>query len=88
MTAALWLLLALVLSSTAALVVGVVLTQQVLRHDDDQPWSRRIAVALLWPWAAFEGMRRGRVVAPALFVVFTLTYAALQLAAAVADFSA
>lgn len=88
MTAASWLWVALVLSSTAAIVLAVVMAVQVLRGADDLPLRQRIAVAVLPPWAAFESLRRGRWVAAGLFMVSVVTYVTLQVVTAVADLPA
>lgn len=85
MTAAFWIWVALVLSSTVAIVLAVVLAVNVLRHADDLPVGQRIAAAVLPPWACFEALRRGRWVAAGIFMTSVITYVALQVVAAVAD---
>ena len=84
MTAAFGLWVALVISSTLAVVLAVVLAIQVLRHADDLSTGHRIAAALLPPWAVFEALRRGHWITPGIFMVSVITYVVLQLVAAVA----
>lgn len=88
MSAALSLFVGLVLSSAVALVVAVVLAVEVLRHDRDLPWPKRLGVALVAPWAAVRSARRGRRAAPGLFAFAALTYVALWVVAASLDRSA
>lgn len=88
MTATFWIWVALVLSSTVAIVLAVVLGVQVLRSADDLPRGRRVAAAVLPPWAAFEALKRGRWFAAGLFMVSVITYVALQVVTAVADLPA
>lgn len=88
MSASFWIWVALVLSSSVALVLAVVLAVQVVRHADDLPMRQRIGAAVLPPWAVFESLKRGRWVVAGLFMVSVITYVALQVAAVIADLPA
>ncbi|HEY8429250.1 MAG TPA: hypothetical protein VIL20_12775 [Sandaracinaceae bacterium] len=71
----------LVLTSTLALVLAVVLAVDVLRKSES-PLPRRIGVALVPPWAALDAARRGHRVLAGLFALAIVVYGALWIAAA------
>ena len=73
--------LGLVGCSALAVVLAVVLAVQVLRHDRDLSWPRRIVAAVVTPWAAIESVRHRRYLAAALFALVAVAYGVLQLVA-------
>lgn len=71
---------ALVLASTVAIVLAVVVAYWTLRHVPE-PWPRRLAMATLVPWGALEAWRRGHRALALSFAVALLAYVVLRVSA-------
>lgn len=71
---------ALVLASTVAIVLAIVVAYWTLRNVKE-PWPRRLAMAALVPWGALEAWRRGHRALALSFAAALIAYVVLRVSA-------